>query len=196
MTRSYRFVIAALALCLMLSACADAPAPETTDPGYPTLPSFPQQQSPAQQLSAAVDKTKAEKSYGIQYGIHRQIGAETSEDSHSQAVTPEQPLDWNALYGQLPQLPEDSGFLERFCQRPLRAIPSNTGVIRYVVADLTGEDAQVLLYGKSSQTIEKANWTVALEVDAAGRLIGFEMISEGEEEIQTVFLRISFPENP
>lgn len=195
MTRRFGYMITACALLLALSACTASPA--GSEPSYPTLPSFPQEQTPAQQLAAAIDKTRAAKSYLIQYGTRTCLGEEITQEDASQSVSQDSPLNWDEILIKLPGLAIHEGFMEAFCGRPLRAIPSNTGIIRYEVSDLSWEDARELLYADNRETENpEMRWTVALVVDAAGRLSEFEITSEGEGETRTVFLSITFPEDP
>ena len=50
------------------------------------------------------------------------------------------------MYEFAPGLPDREDFLSGFCAMPLRAIHSNTGVIRYEIAELDGVTAGALLY--------------------------------------------------
>lgn len=193
MTRNYRYLAAALALMLVLTACA-APA-EETEPGYPTLPSFPLDRTPAQQLADAIAKTEAAGEYEICYGTRLQIGEAATEDTKSQAVSKDHPLDWNGIFAAVPDLPNREDFLDRFGSHPLRVIPSNSGSLRFELADLSWEDARELLNSDDEEQ-KDGSWTIALTVDAAGRLSNFEMTLRQDEEIRTVFLTISFPEDP
>jgi hypothetical protein len=101
------------------------------------------------------------------------------------------------MWGKAPELAVRQNFLEQFGNQSLRIIPSNTGIIRYELSYLSWEDAEPLLYGDGRDApFVDAHWTVSLTVDAAGRLSGFEITSEREEETRTVFLSITFPEDP
>lgn len=195
MTQRYRYFFVILVLALALSACASQP--EAQVPSHPTLPSFPQEQTPAQQLSAAIGKTKAEVSYSIRYGSRVSSGEDRTEDADSQEVSPENPLDREAMYEKASFLPNRTDFLEAFCALPLRAIPSNTGVIRYEVSELSREAARELLYNDAPEwAAEEGLCSVCLEVDAAGRLSKFEITIETPLETMILFLELTFPESP
>ena len=194
MTRQYRLIWVALALLLTLTACSTQP--EAQVPSEPTLPSFPQALTPEQQLSAALDKTVAEECYEIVYGTRTLADGETVEDKQTQSVSKPNRLDREHMYAHIPGLPDREDFFSLFCAMPLRAVPSNTGVIRYEVPELDGKAAGHLLY-KDSRTMDPADglWTVALTVDAAGRFSGLEIIGETQTETIILFLELSFPEN-
>ena len=192
MTRRFGYILVTMALLLSLWACA-AP-PEPSEPDYPTLPTIPQELTPEQQLFAAITKTEGEASYIIRYGMTLSAGEELTEDAGSQEVSPENPLDRDAMYEKASFLPNRADFLEAFCALPLRAIPSNTGVLRYELRDLSPETAGELLYSRTTEWAEDGIVSICLEVDAAGRLSGFEIIIETSLEIKTLFLELTFPE--
>lgn len=195
MTRKWFCSLLAIFIVLAISACA----PQYTEPeaSYPTLPSFPEEQSPAQQLEAAIAKTEAEESYEICYGTVRQSEEENTEDSDSQTVSKDSPLNLEEMYEKLPYLPDNENFLQDFCNRSLRAIPSNTGIIRYQLTDLSWEDAQSLLYSQPREgEFDEAMCAVALELDADGRFSQLEITMETENAEFTVFLTITFPDTP
>ena len=195
MTRKIGYLLVPLALLLLMAACQPKyEEPEVTDP---TLPSISLDQTPVQQLAAAIEKTEAEEKFDIRYGIKTRVGEETAEDVHSQTVTEDQSFDRDRMWGKAPELAVRQNFLEQFGNQSLRIIPSNTGIIRYELLYLSWEDAEPLLYGDGRDApLVDAHWTVSLTVDAAGRLSGFEITSEREEETRTVFLSITFPEDP
>ena len=194
MTRKYGYILVLVALMLVLAACR--PHYEVQEPSYPTLPTIPMEKTPAQMLSAAISQTKNEENYEVRYGIQTVVGTEKEETEYTQTVTKDYPLDRDEMKEKVPELSVADDFLQRFCNRSMRIIPSNSGVIRYEVMDLSGEDARELLYGDGAQTEDgQMIWSVSLIVDAAGRLSGFEITSEGEEETRQVFLSIIFPEN-
>lgn len=195
MTRKYLYVLAALLLALALSACTQQQTEAETS--YPTLPSFPEEQTPAQQLSAAIGKTASEESYVIRYGTVTSSGEETMETAWSQDVSPAQPLDRDTVYEKVAYLPTCEDFLESFCSRSLRAVPSNTGVIRYQLTDLTWEDVCSLLYKEIPEgDFEDARCAVVMEVDAAGRFSRLEVTMETENDVFTAFLSLTFPDEP
>lgn len=195
MTPRYRYIWAVLALVLALTACSIRP--EEPEPSTPTLPSFPQTLTPEQQLSAAMGKTMAQERYEIRYGTRTFAGEEAVEDARSQSVSQGSGLDRELMYEFAPGLPDREDFLSGFCAMPLRAIPSNTGVIRYEIAELDGVTAGELLY-IDSRDMEPAGtlWTVAVTVDAAGRFSGLEIIGETQTETIVLFLELTFPDGP
>lgn len=192
MTRSYSILMTVVAICLLLCACA--PTQELPEPSEPTLPSFSLEQTPFQQLSAALLQTKAEESFDIRYGTRTQAGEEITEHANSLTVSEDQPLNWETLYAALPELPDREDFLERFGAEPLRVIPSNSGVIRFETDQMSAQEAWELLYSDGDSQGDGV-WSVALAIDAAGRLREFEITAQREDEIRTVFLSLSFPEH-
>ena len=191
MTRRLRPVLAAVALLLTLTACTTQEQ-LPTDP-EPTLPSFPLDQTPAQKLSAAIGMTAAEETYDIRYGTI----VDTQEDAYTQAVSPSSPLDRAQMNVQVPELPDNADFLEAFCNSPLMISPSNTGIVRYFLQNLSWEEARSLLYLQEREApLADAEWTIAIEVDGAGRLCNFEITADGEGESRSVFVTLTFPESP
>lgn len=195
MTRRFGYILVAVALILVLAGCKTQH--EVSKPTDPTLPSIPLNQTPVQQLATAISKAECEECYDIRYGTKTLVGAQKTEDAHSQSVSANLPIDWDEMFAKVPELEVRQDFLERFGNCPLRIIPSNTGIIRYEVSALSWEDAKELLFGDSrEEAYADARWSVSLTVDAAGRLSDFEITSEREEEARTVFLSIAFPEDP
>ena len=196
MTRKIGYILAAAALLLTLAACRSQ-YEEPTEPDVPTLPSFSLEQTPAQKLADAIGKTGTEESYDIRWGIRTTLGTDSREDADTQTVSAQCPPDWDEICAKVPDLSLWDAFLEGFCNRSLLIIPSNTGNLRYELQELSWEDAQVLLYGQErTAPLADARWTIALTVDAAGRLSGFELTGERETESRTVFLTLSFPDSP
>lgn len=193
MTRKYRYLAVALTLLLALTACT-VPA-EETEPGYPTLPSFPLDRTPTQQLGDAIAKTREEGEYEVRYGTRLKVGEAMTEDTKTQAVSQNHPLDRDEIFAAVPDLPNREDFLERFCSRSLRVIPSNSGSLRFELAELSWEDARELL-NSNHEELADGTWTIALTVDGAGRLSDFEMTLRRDGEIQTAFLTITFPKDP
>ena len=195
MTRKCLFVLVILLLAFGVAACKKA-APEQ-DQTDPTLPDFDVEQSPAQQLAAAVDKTRQQNTYDIRYGVVTTCDGKSEEHSQTQAVSPEKPLDEAVMLAYLPQLPDRQEFLEDFCNRPLRIIPSNTGLLRYQLTELAWDDAAALLYSREPEhDFDGANCEIALEVDAQGRLSRLEIIVEMEAEKRTYFVDMTFRDSP
>ena len=129
MTRKIGYLLVPLALLLLMAACQPKyEEPEVTDP---TLPSISLDQTPLQQLAAAIEKTEAEEKFDIRYGIKTRVGEETAEDVHSQTVTEDQSFDRDRMWGKAPELAVRQNFLEQFGNQSLRIIPSNTGTDRY-----------------------------------------------------------------
>lgn len=192
MTRRFGCFLAAVVLLLTLAACNNQHLESPTEPSGPTLPSIPLEQTPAQMLSAAIARTETEESFEIRCGVRTAAGV----NAFTQAVSPDRPLDREALHAKAPELPDREDFLEQFCGRSLTVTPSNTGTIRYQLAGLSWEDAQELLYIKGRMApLEDALWDVTLAVDEQGRLCEFELTGQREEECRSAFLTITFPDS-
>lgn len=195
MIRKFFVVIAVVLLTVCMTACKqDVPEPEQS---YPTLPEFDVNRTPAQQLEDAIDKTQQQNTYEICYGMVTAREGQSDEASRTQKVTPQQPLDRDALIAYLPLLPSREGFVADFCNSPLRIIPSNTGTIRYQLSDLEWKDAAAMLYGQAPEgDFSEALCEIAMEVDAQGRLSRLEIVLNQDDEELTVFLELTFAENP
>ena len=191
-----RFVILWSVLSLLLlTACAHAS--QTPDDNAPTLPSFSQQQAPEVQLQAALETTRNCVPRTVRYGTVRQVGEDTVEDNRTQTVTADTPFDRADMYAAAPYLPHRETFLTELCRLPLQAIPSNTGIIRFCLTDLTWEQAQALFY----EAPPVAEWTeavcsVALDRDAEGRLCRVEVVFETPEAVLTAFVTLQFTDSP
>ena len=195
MTQRFGCILAAVALLLTLTACKNR-YEEPTGPSEPTLPSVALDQSPAQQLAAAIDKTKAAKEFELHFGTRTGEGEALREDGHSQWVSPSQPPDMQGLYELAPELPDRADFLEHFCGQALTVSPSNTGMIRYLLTGMEWEQTQSLLYeGPREAPLQDAFWTVTLGVDGEGRFSEFEITGQREGERWSVFLTVIFPED-
>lgn len=195
MKRKLLSAVLAAVLVLSLTACAQ-PLAESED-SYPTLPSFSQEQTPLEQLEAAISNTRSAGECTLRYGIIRKTGDETTEESFSQSLSDAGEPDWATLYSQVPDFPDNTNFISDFCSHPLRAIPSNTGTIRYQLTDLSREDMDRLLYAAPrSEEAVQAVCGAALDIDADGRLCCFELTMETEQESLTIFLSVTFPESP
>ena len=191
MTQRFGCILLAAVLLLTLAACKTQ-YEEPTGPTEPTLPSVPLDQTPAQQLSAALHKTGAQDRYEVRYGTRNAAG----ENTDTQSVSQSRPLDRDELYAKAPELPDREDFLDQFCGRSLMVNPSNTGVIRYLLMGLSWEDARSLLYsGEREAPLEDAIWTVTLTVDGEGRFCEFEFTGQREGESWSAFLTITFPDS-
>lgn len=188
---------ALVVVCVMLTISACAPNYSQPESSCPTLPSFQEEQTPVQQLQQGIDKTKQEQQFTIDYGTIRQSGLDCVEDTYSSTVSEENPLDWDALRTQVPYFPNKDTFLSDFCNQPLHAIPSNTGIVRYQLTALSWENARELLYQQAPEgNHEGTNWSIIIELDSAGRFSRLEITIEAEEELCTAFLSITFPDAP
>lgn len=184
-------------LCLALGVCGcKTPQPESKpEQTHPTMPEFREDLPPAQQLTDAIEKTRAQETYEVCYGTKRLCDEKNEEDSFCQSVTKREPLNWDIMFKDLPILPEKEDFIQIFCGKSLRVIPSNTGLLRFQMSDLEWEEAWPMMYNQEPEgEFEQAICEIAFEVDASGRLSGFEVIMSMEEETLTVFLSIAFPE--
>ena len=181
-------------LLLAISACvAEKPAEEQFDPTFPT---FREDLSPLEQLLEAIEKTKAQGSYEIRYGTTTERDGQIDETAQTQRVTPEKPINMDAMRQFLPLVPDRDGFLADFGNQPLRVVPSNTGVLRFMMPDLQWDEAAQLLYCEPpTENFGDALCEIALEVDDEGRLSQFELIMDGEERV-IVFITLTFPEGP
>lgn len=193
MVRKWFMMLTILLLALSLTACK--PAPPEQEEVYPTLPEFDQTQTPAQQLSSAIEKTGLQNTYEVRYGIITSRDGQTDEIARTQSVSPDQPLNRTALSEYLPMLPNRDGFLSDFCGSPLRIIPSNTGVLRYQLSELDWETASAMMYtGPMQSEYENMLCEIALEVDGDGRMSRVEIILSLENEKQITFLEFTFPD--
>lgn len=190
-----KLICALLAALLFLTGCArNEPNDEDS---YPTLPSFSQEQPPLQQLQSAIAATESAGSFTAEYGTIHRTGEEADEDRHSQSVTADAPFDRQAMYAAAEYLPDNPGFLQALCDLSLRAIPSNTGTIRFQMTDLSWEDANSLLYAHArTQELIDTTCSVSMELDAQGRFHRMEVVFEGSDITLTAFLSITFPETP
>lgn len=194
-----RLLLIAVLMIFSLAACTQKSAENTSI--YPTPPSLPQEKTPLELLTAAIDKTKAAVSCTIQYGTVTKTGDEAAEDIHSQNVTLEQAFSMDALYQALPDFPTNANLLTDFCSMPLRAIPSNDGTFRYELSALTPEQLSVLMYGEGAEFPEYGEYsqvicTAAIEVNANGCFSRLEFTTESYDSADqpsctvTLFLSI------
>lgn len=193
MIQKYLCVLIVLCLILMASGCkTKQPEPEQS---YPTLPDFREDLTPLQQLSAAIEKTREQGIYEVQYGTKEIYEGQTEENSRLQKISPENLLDRESMYDFLIYLPQTDSFLEEFCGQSLRVIPSNTGLLRFQLSDLTWEKAAQMMYDQIPEGVpEQATCEIALEIDALGRLSKFEVSMTTDEKTLMAFLAIFFPE--
>jgi hypothetical protein len=152
-------------------------------------------------LTAAMDNTKKTDTVTIQYGTITTAGEDTSKKLHTQQISPTHPFDWEALYTAVPNFPTNEHLLSDFCSGALRAIPSNTGTIRYERPDLTPKEMDLLMYAQSSEPEDhdEAVGTVAIEVDKSNRFTRMEFTLERYKEdgtlhsAITIVLSVTFP---
>ena len=187
MNKPFFRAAAAVLLALILTGCA----PEYSQPDntYPTLPSFPLEQTPLEQLRSAMSAAWATEEYTLCWG---QVMMEEIPGGwdRTQAVTAENPPNWQSVYESMPLLELQENFPEDFCALPLRAIPSNTGIIRYQVSDLSREDAIALLYGED-RDVEFDSCDVAIEILEC-RFTRLELQFAVDETLTTVYLSFDY----
>lgn len=194
MTKKCLFFLPAALLAAALTACA----PQVTAPEnfVSTLPSFHEEKTPLQQLEAAIAAAESAPSATISYGTIRTSGEDRTEDLHSQTVSETRPFDRDELYAAVAYFPTNEAFLQAFCSSPLRAIPSNTGIIRYQLTDLSWDNAASLLYGVSADApMEQAVCAVSMDVDSEGRLCRLEVTMETETQSLTLFIQATFSDS-
>lgn len=192
-----RKLLSFLVVCLLLSLTACAQPSAEIEDDYPTLPSISENQTPLEQLQSAVSGTYNAGSCTVRYGTIRKTDEDSHEDSFSQTLSDAQSLDWDALYDAVPLFPNHPDFLEGFCSRPIRVIPSNTGTLRYQLSDLSWDEMASLIYSQpSEENFSQAVCAVAMDIDAHGRLSHMALTIETEEQTLTVFLTVSFTESP
>lgn len=167
-----------LTAVLALSACAQTAA--GAQPTIPTPPSIQTSKTPLELLTEAVDNAKNAGPCTIQYGTVTTTGEDTIENLHTQQLSPEHPFDWDSLYTSVPDFPTNEHLLSDFCSGSLRAIPSNTGTIRYELTGLTRSETDTLMYGQVSEAEYLPNviGTAAIEVDADNRFTLLEFTLE------------------
>lgn len=146
-----------LLLILMLTGCAQPAAP--TEDTTPTPPSIPTQQTPYELLSATLDKTLAADTLTLEI-------TESGETLHH-TDSPDR------LLPHVRQWIPNEVFLQAFCALPLHAIPSNTGVIRYELSNLTAADLSALL---GREITAEGECAIALEVNESGCFSGFSCV--------------------
>lgn len=186
-----------LTLVLMLSACT-RPVAET-HPTIATPPSIQTSKTPLELLTQAIENTQNADTFTIEYGTIITTGEDSTKNLYAQQLSPEHPFDWDALCTSVPDFPTNKHLLSDFCAGPLRAIPSNTGNIRYERTDLTHADMNLLMYAQSSETEDHTIGTAAIEVDEHNRFTRLELILEHygtDDTLQstvTISLSITFP---
>lgn len=183
MNKSFLRAVAAALLILALCGCAPEYALPTST--FPTLPSVPLEQTPLEQLTAAMSAAWAQEAYTVTWG--------TDAEAHSQTVTADAPLDWQIIYSQIPALQLHDGFPEAFCASPLRVIPSNTGIIRYQLSDLSRADTLQLLYGQDREA-EFDTCQVAIET-LEGLFTRLELQFTAGETVTTYYLTFDYPDS-
>lgn len=195
MIRKYLCILAVMCLMFSASGCKTA-QPQPQEQPYPTLPDFQEDMTPLQQLTAAIEKTRGQGEYEVRYGTNTVRDGQVEENSRLQSVSLQNPLDRDDMYEYLPLLPQKDGFLEEFCGRSMQVVPSNTGILRFQLADLEWEEAWQMMYDREPEgEFPQERCEIAFEVDAAGCFSGFEIIMTQEEETVKVFLSITFPED-
>lgn len=192
-------LISLLAAILALCGCAK-PVSESQST-IPLPPSIQTSKTPLELLAEAADNVKTAGACTIQYGTVTQSGGNTAENLHTQQLSPEQSLDWNALYAAVPDFPTNQNLLSDFCAGSLQAIPSNTGTVRYERTGLTQSELDALMYGQATEAEENPDTrgTIAIEVDRHNRLSRLEFTLEryGEDNTLqytvTMVLNLLFP---
>lgn len=165
------FFIFLLVLTLALVGCSQAPAATEAAATIPTLPSVPTEMTPLEILTAALDKTGSARSCTVEYG--------KQEDVHTQSVTAHAPFDTAALYAEIGDFPTNENLLADFCAQSLRAIPSNSGTVRYELSGLTPAALAELMYGSDSPAFDDfpdGVCTAAIVVDGDGCFCRMEFI--------------------
>ena len=180
-------------LVLPLAACSETPEPVKDN--FPTLPDFQQEQTPLEQLTSAIDAARNAGSCTVEYGTVRAAGESTQEDTYTRSVSADQPFDRSVLYAQVPLFPNNEGFLEDFCNRSIRVIPSNTGTFRYQLDGLSWDEAKKLLYSSEcEEDFSGAVCSVSIDIDPDGRLSRIQIDLDTETETVNVFLSVAFQE--
>lgn len=184
-----------LALLMLLASTGCQAETNLIEDTYPTLPSVQTDKTPLQQLEDAFTAAAADV-HTIQYGTLRQTGSETDEDLHSQTVSDTQPFDRAALYANLADFPDNDNFLRDFCDQRIQVVPSNTGIVRYQLTNLTWEAARQLLYDQPHEsTYAQALCTITIDLDEQGRFTRLEIVFTGENTVTTLFLSLTFSLN-
>ena len=181
------FFRAAAAIALMLALCGCAPEYTVPTSTYPTLPSVPLEKSPLEQLTDAMTAAFAQDAYTVTWG------QAPDGEAHSQSVTPGTPIDWQTIYGEIPGLQLQDGFPKTFCNSPLRIIPSNTGIIRYQLSDLSRDDTLTLLYGQTTE-VEFDTCQVAIDT-LEGLFTRLEIQFTAGETVTTIYLNFDYPDS-
>lgn len=186
------FLRAVAAALLMLALCGCAPEYTLPTSTFPTLPSVPLEQTPLEQLTAAMSAAWAQETYTVTWG-QAQSDQVSGGAERSQTVTADAPINWQVIYSQIPALQLHDGFPEAFCSSPLRIIPSNTGIIRYQLSDLSRADALQLLYGQDREA-EFDTCQVAIET-LEGMFTRLELQFTTGETVTTYYLTFDYPDS-
>lgn len=191
-----RLLSAALAAVLLLTLTACRSEPDTPEDEFSTLPSFPAELTPLEQLREAIRATQNSGNRTVRYGTIRKTGDKTEEVTYSQSVSDTRSFDREALYEAVELFPSNEDFLQDFCSRRIQAIPSNTGVVRYQLTQLSYSDAQQLLFARALfRQTDDSVWSVHIDL-TDGRFSRLEVTVDTGEETLTAFLYVTSPDTP
>ena len=188
----FSLLLAALMLLALTGCQTESNDIEDT---YPTLPSVQIEKTPLQQLEDAFAAASGDVC-SIQYGTLRQTGDKTDEDIHSQTLSDAQSFDRSALYAAVADFPDNADFLRDFCDQRIQVIPSNTGIIRYQLTNLTWEEACPLLYDQPCESAyDQTLCGITIQLDGQGRFSRLEIVFTDERTVTTLFLSLTFSLN-
>ena len=190
MNKPFLRAVAAALLTLALCGCASEYTQPTST--FPTLPSVPLEKTPLEQLTDALTAAFAQDTYTVTWS-QVQSDSVSGGAERSQSVTAEAPIDWQVIYSEIPLLQLADSFPEAFCSSPLRIIPSNTGIIRYQLSDLSRTDALHLLYGRDLEA-EFDTCQVAIET-LEGLFARLELQFTTGETVVTYYLTFDYPDS-
>lgn len=203
-------VLILIVAVLLLTGCAGEQDPDLTLT-YPSLPELPTQQTPLQQLTDAIDKTRELDRFVLSFGqedLTRQQVEKAADGSYTSLLTvpdgqqificgtdrytldpPEhttadQPFTAQQVFQEAYALVHNPNFLQDFCAQRLIASPSTDGSFRYSLTELTAAQLYALIHGQEHEgELPEAICSATIDIDVQGRFtaIRFEAILPTEE---------------
>lgn len=192
--------ICSLILVSLLSGCSWEEKEYYPPADYPTLPSFSQEQSPAEQIGQALDKSTQAKDYCLVYGqiVTRDDQKQESlsvlrvQGDRSLLVAPDRQvytaqgvshsLDLSSqtvtqqqsgdIHREIYELVPNDGFLDDLCSSGLTASPSHDGSFTYQLSGLTMEELYRLIHGEGESFPDQSDavGVASVYVDPEGHL--------------------------
>lgn len=190
-------IILPLLAALLLTGCArrQNTAP-TVEPIYdaPTLPTFLQDETPQQKLTAALEKCT--RPFTLTYGTVWQ----------SESLTTVQVDAATENFDDVKALFPNENLIETFCDLGVIAIPSNTGAYTYQLTQLTLEEVCLLLTDRApteeelsqAAPYETIDGYATIETDPQGRFTSLSVELDLHADETTTYQRlltVNYPHN-